>query len=261
MAEKDLPALIDFILDNTGLENISYVGHSEGTTQMFLAGSLMPEYFTPKINVYAALAPVATTANISNHYIRLAAKYIKEIQFVLMRKHIYNIIPPLPVADEVIDVVCELPFLKDVCLHIAGLLNHDGIDNGSRFDMYMSNLPSGVGYRTFVYYAQMINSGECTLYDYGSHENKKIYGTPTPPPVPFDFYEIPTALYSGDIDGLADPTDVAWLSQTLGDKVVFQKQYHLDHFSFVIAKDMSYFNDVVTVLQEYNPTTATTFLN
>ena len=32
MARKDLPAFIDFILDKTGLENISYVGHSEGTT-------------------------------------------------------------------------------------------------------------------------------------------------------------------------------------------------------------------------------------
>ena len=32
MAEKDLPAFIDFILEKTGVETISYVGHSEGTT-------------------------------------------------------------------------------------------------------------------------------------------------------------------------------------------------------------------------------------
>lgn len=38
--------------------------------------------------------------------------------------------------------------------------------------MYMSNLPSGVGYRTFVYYAQMINSGKMVLYDYGAIGNR-----------------------------------------------------------------------------------------
>ena len=32
MARKDLPAFIDFILETTGLETISYIGHSQGTT-------------------------------------------------------------------------------------------------------------------------------------------------------------------------------------------------------------------------------------
>ena len=32
MGLKDLPTLIDFIIETTGYETISYVGHSEGTT-------------------------------------------------------------------------------------------------------------------------------------------------------------------------------------------------------------------------------------
>ena len=32
MGTKDLPAFIDFVTDKTGLESISYVGHSMGTT-------------------------------------------------------------------------------------------------------------------------------------------------------------------------------------------------------------------------------------
>jgi len=42
---KDVPAFIDHILDKTGLENLSYIGHSQGTTQMFLGAALNPEYF------------------------------------------------------------------------------------------------------------------------------------------------------------------------------------------------------------------------
>ena len=46
MGRKDLPAFIDFILQTTGLESISYIGHSQGTTQFMLGASLDPDYFT-----------------------------------------------------------------------------------------------------------------------------------------------------------------------------------------------------------------------
>ena len=56
-------------------------------------------------------------------------------------------------------------------------------------------------------------------------------------------------LLSGDKDGLADPTDVAWLSEQLGDNVVFERQYSLYHPTFVMAKDMSFFSvDAVSQL-------------
>ena len=57
MGTIDVPTFIDFITQKTGLEKISYVGHSEGTTQMFMGLSLMPEYYKEKINVFAAMAP------------------------------------------------------------------------------------------------------------------------------------------------------------------------------------------------------------
>jgi len=77
--------------------------------------------------------------------------------------------------------------------------------------------------------------------------------------VPIEDYNVPTVLLSGALDGLATPADVAWLSETLGDKVVFQKQYHADHFTFAIGKDMSFFSeDAVAQLHKYNPVTAAT---
>ena len=61
---KDVPAFIDHILAETGLPNLSYIGHSQGTTQFILGASLNPTYFKEKVNVFIALAPVASTANI-----------------------------------------------------------------------------------------------------------------------------------------------------------------------------------------------------
>jgi len=72
--------------------------------------------------------------------------------------------------------------------------------------------------------------------------------------VPVEDYRVPTALFSGDIDKLGDPVDVAWITKALGDNIVFAKEYHLDHFSFAIAKDMSFFTeDAVSQILKYNP--------
>jgi len=118
MALYDLPAIIDFIKSKTGKESMSYVGHSEGTTQMFMGGSLLPDYFRIHINVAVMTGPVACTANIPTPSIRLAASLIKEIEFLLVHVlKIYNVVPPLPVAVEALDLVCH--FLKDLCFHIS----------------------------------------------------------------------------------------------------------------------------------------------
>jgi lysosomal acid lipase/cholesteryl ester hydrolase len=37
MGDYDSPAMIDFVLDQTNLTNITYIGHSQGNTQMFYA--------------------------------------------------------------------------------------------------------------------------------------------------------------------------------------------------------------------------------
>jgi len=221
MGLKDLPTFIDFILETTGLETISYVGHSEGTTQMFLGASLNPEYFSSRINLFVALAPVASTAHIANKYIVDAAKHVRLLELALVDGlHFYNWFAPMPLADSAIDVVCDL--VPDLCKAVAKhILNKGGVDNAARFDVFMSNEPSGQSYRTFVYYAQMINNGGFTLYDYGAIKNEKIYGQKTAPAVPIQNYNVPTVLLSGDEDGLATPEDVAWLSSALGDKVVF----------------------------------------
>lgn len=101
----------------------------------------------------------------------------------------------------------------------------------------------------------MMNSGNFELYDYGHYRNKEIYGQKEPPLVPIEKFNVPTALFSGSLDKLADPVDVAWMHEQIKEHVVFAKEYHLDHFSFVIAKDMSYFTeDAVNVIQQYNPT-------
>jgi pimeloyl-ACP methyl ester carboxylesterase len=45
MGTKDTPAVIDYILAKTSFSQISYIGHSEGTTQIMAGASLIPDYY------------------------------------------------------------------------------------------------------------------------------------------------------------------------------------------------------------------------
>jgi lysosomal acid lipase/cholesteryl ester hydrolase len=60
MGTHDAPALIDHILEVTGNTNLTYLGHSQGTTMLMAGASLLPDYFNLKLNGAILLAPPAT---------------------------------------------------------------------------------------------------------------------------------------------------------------------------------------------------------
>jgi len=54
----DMPAMIDYVLAQTGQKQLFYIGFSQGTTQFWVLTSLKPQY-NEKIKFMSALAPVA----------------------------------------------------------------------------------------------------------------------------------------------------------------------------------------------------------
>lgn len=65
MGKYDLPAQIEYIIKHTNVETITYVGHSQGTTQAFVGFSINPE-LQKRVNLFIALAPVCTLKYQSN---------------------------------------------------------------------------------------------------------------------------------------------------------------------------------------------------
>ena len=63
----------------------------------------------------------------------------------------------------------------------------------------------------------------------------------------------PIAILSGDSDVLSTPKDVAWTAKQLEKVLVYNHEYHLDHFGFSLAKDMRHFTvDTMAIFNYYN---------
>jgi len=58
----DVPKIIDYILDKTGLPDLYYIGHSMGGGAFFVALSFFPEY-NSKIRTFIGLAPAVFVGN------------------------------------------------------------------------------------------------------------------------------------------------------------------------------------------------------
>ena len=64
-AKYDLPASLEFAMARSQQRKISYIGHSQGTTIGFAAFS-NNQTLAAKINIFIALAPVATVGNMKS---------------------------------------------------------------------------------------------------------------------------------------------------------------------------------------------------
>ena len=148
---------------------------------------------------------------------------------------------------------CQQLGVEEACFNFfANNFFNPTVDNLERIPVFLYKEPSGQSWRTFVYYAQMMKSKRYCLYDYGKRKNKSIYGTDEPPLVPIEDLDIPVALFSGSLDHIGDPQDVQFLADKLGDNLVFHKEYELDHYSFALANDVTFMNDAISVINQYN---------
>ena len=60
----DLPAMLNYALEESGQDQLSYVGHSQGTAMGFGGFSSMPE-LAVKVKLFVALAPVTNATYVN----------------------------------------------------------------------------------------------------------------------------------------------------------------------------------------------------
>ncbi|XP_054238031.1 lysosomal acid lipase/cholesteryl ester hydrolase isoform X1 [Indicator indicator] len=252
MAKYDIPASVDFILKKTGQEQVFYVGHSQGTTMAFIAFSTLPQ-LAKKIKMFFALAPVATVKFATSPLVKLGVFPDVLFKDMFGKK---QFLPQSFLLKWLATHVCTHRILDDLCGNAFFLLcgfNERNL-NMSRVDVYSTHCPAGTSVQNMIHWSQAVKTGEFKAYDWGSKaENMVHYNQSTPPYYKIKKMTVPTAVWTGGQDWLADPKDVAMLITQITNLVYHKNIPEWEHLDFIWGLDAPYrmYNEIINMIRKY----------
>eukprot|EP00484_Ammonia_sp_Unknown_P019414 CAMPEP_0197041064 /NCGR_PEP_ID=MMETSP1384-20130603/17662_1 /TAXON_ID=29189 /ORGANISM="Ammonia sp." /LENGTH=402 /DNA_ID=CAMNT_0042471921 /DNA_START=32 /DNA_END=1240 /DNA_ORIENTATION=+ len=232
MAKYDAPNTIEYVLQYTNQSQLAYVGHSEGTIQMFAMPTVRADILS-KIAFFGALAPVAYVHHQKSPVIELLAVldvgYIYEL---LGRK---QFLPGVYILNHIAPDMCEV--VPEGCDEFLWLICGPSHDlNASRIEVYVSETPADTSVKNMIHWSQGVKRERFEMYNYETKEkNEQHYNQSEPPLYDLSAVRMPLALYSGTNDWLADPEDVETLRKDLPANVTKQDitVQGFDHLDFV----------------------------
>lgn len=249
MAQYDVPANIKYVLAQTGMNDLIYIGHSQGTTAMFasLSDEKSRDYVNAKVSKYIALAPVTYLANCKSAFYNMMAWEAPQIQLMSKTWGIYDMSPgtcsETSKDAEFRAALCVIA--KPFCL--AGLEITDAnpkYDNIKRLPYFQKHTPSGSSLKQFYHYAQWIKQfgalPKFQKYDYGYYQNRIHYGTEIAPEWDMSHIRTKVRAWAGLNDALADLKDTKRLESKLKELGVDAKMNYLDncgHMTFMWGKN------------------------
>ena len=251
MADFDIPAVIPYVLKATNQKKLAYVGHSQGTLQMFAHLSDNPS-FIDNISIFIALAPIGTVRHLDIRFFKI----LREVPILraLEDAGVYEFLPNHH-ENLLFYEVCYR--FGPVCDDLIGFLADIQVsaDNTARFPTILAHEPGGTSTLNMEHWQQMTDylTYKVQRFDYGTTGNLANYGTKTPPAYDFSKVPGPVALFIGNDDRLSDPTDDAWLVKTLPKQSVVNitELPTFGHLTFVWGIDMSYIQKVISLANQY----------
>ncbi|XP_063817775.1 lysosomal acid lipase/cholesteryl ester hydrolase-like [Pseudophryne corroboree] len=251
MAKKDLPAVISFILQKTGQEQIYYIGHSQGTTIGFIAFSTIPQ-LAKKIKLFIGLAPVATLKNpigpitVSRFIPDCVIEELFGDKAFLLQTQVIKWLAQKFCSQVVLEQICGNAFFLLCGFNRWNL-------NMSRVNVYSSFCPAGTSVQNMRHWSQAVSSGKLQAFDWGYAGNIKHYKQPAPPLYNVKDMTVPTAIWSGGNDWLADRKDVALLLPEITNLVYYEEIPEWEHLDFIWGLDAPYrlYNTILNVLRKF----------
>ncbi|GBM04471.1 Lysosomal acid lipase/cholesteryl ester hydrolase [Araneus ventricosus] len=254
MGYYDVPAMIDYVLNETCEKQLSYIGHSQGTAACFVMLSERPEY-NQKIKIFIALAPISTVGYMTNpiHFIARAKEEFELIAKIFQWR---DFLPNSTLIKFFSELVCNHEEPR-ICKGIMSLAFGESNElNSTRIHVYAAHTPAGTSVKSVIHYAQLYLSRKFAKYDYGKEENFAHYGQETPPEYDLSPITAPVAVIWASHDNLADPTDVKLLLKKLKSLVdVYEVPYKpFNHVDFTLAVHAKYllYDKVLEWLNKYS---------
>lgn len=245
MGEIDIPAFISKIREESGSEKITYVGHSQGTSQMFAALSdpVSRDLVAPYIDTFHAFAPVVYLSTTQLMGFQLAKIFYWALNPASYLFHITHFELGKCNFDGSLISKYEKKCSSSKCNFFKNTDPYPEMVNYEAYGYEDNTHPAGFSMKCIIHFAQLIKEKKTHLdfhkFDYGSKEkNMEKYGQPTAPMYQLDSIKNRVVLYLGDADRLADFTDTSAIAAKLTSaEVVVKDMQKWGHMSFVMPKD------------------------
>ncbi|XP_029775325.1 lysosomal acid lipase/cholesteryl ester hydrolase-like [Suricata suricatta] len=227
--------------------------HLENSLKMgFIAFSRIPE-LARKIKIFFALAPVASVKFSTSPLTKLG-----EFPDFLV-KHLFGVKQFLPqnmFLKWLSAHVCSHVILKELCGNAFFVLcgfNERNL-NMSRLPVYITHSPAGTSVQNMLHWGQMVRSHKFQAFDWGSSaKNYFHYNQTSPPLYNVRNMPVPTAVWSGGRDTLADVNDVTMLLLQITDLRYSKRIPEWEHLDFIWGLDAPWrlYDDMVTLMRKY----------
>ncbi|XP_039306595.1 lipase 3 isoform X2 [Solenopsis invicta] len=199
---KDLPAMLDYILNYRGEKDLYYIGHSMGTTSIFALLSTRPEY-NVKIKMAILMAPVAIWLKTLPTIYALVG-VVSILKPFLEKNKIYDLFPQ-SLATLMLARLCkDNTATQIICINLVFAFAGPDPEqlNTTTLPELISHFPAGSSLQAVQHYYQNMGTKDFRQYDYGEDENYRRYQQKTPPLYDFKKITAPIVLSYSDNDYL-----------------------------------------------------------
>ncbi|TMW52307.1 hypothetical protein DOY81_002640, partial [Sarcophaga bullata] len=219
----DLAAMVDYALaaNKQNQKAIHYVGHSQGTTALFVLLATRPD-FNAKIKTAHMLAPVAFMNNMENVLVRTLAPYLGHSNAYSMFFDSQEFLPHNDLFIKLGYNACNKQSKYHSLCNAMGFLvqGAESNSNASAFAILAETHPAGCSTNQICHYMQEQQSACFCQYDHGIVKNMMVYGQPTPPDYPVHLISAELHLWYSDNDDMAAVVDVERLAALLPNPIM-----------------------------------------
>lgn len=218
---------------------ISYIGHSQGTTQLFSALTLNLEYYKKMLNGMIALGPVTRIKDISSTIVKFIAEHsLDKIFNIFGIQEVFN---SKQEVNQFTMIICDK--FNYICKEALEIVSDKNVKNNDmdKFLVFASHFPSGTSSKNIIHFSKMIRHQKFEDFN-GSQYNLNL------------IKDFKIALFVGKDDKLSSIQDSRYLRKQLleSNSIFFYKEYsNTGHATFFLNKDMEYIHDLENCLSHF----------
>ncbi|OTA95380.1 hypothetical protein M434DRAFT_393774 [Hypoxylon sp. CO27-5] len=229
----DIPDSINYVLENTRQQSLSYIGFSQGTAQAFASLAIHPK-LNEQVNVFIALAPAMAPAGLNNGIVDALIKASPQVLFLLFGRRSI-----LSSATMWQSILYPPIFIKLIDMGLSFLFGWKtkNISVSQKLAAY-PHLYSFTSTKSVVHWFQIIRNQSFQMYDddvqtplsvNASSKYTKVAKYPT------RNIKTPIVLVYGGSDSLVD---IKVMIKELPNRTVATEIPHYEHLDFLWARDV-----------------------